>query len=189
MSLEVFYGILKTYKLEMINRKSMKAGQGLVVELTKALIVQEPIRVIVPTQSQLRIEKIVDELDELVKIVVLEYGKKEFYTVDELDDLNKSVAYLTSKFSNIRLKRPRIFKRKDVKINTCAGKGEYRTNPVDRAKIRCFNCDEVGNFATECRKSRKVKKDTSCVELEAKYEALLKKQQRRAYISNKKDLV
>ena len=46
---------------------------------------------------------------------------------------------------------------------------------VDRSNIRCFNCDELGHFAIECRKPNKAKKDKAYLELEAKYEALLKK--------------
>ncbi|KAL8126046.1 hypothetical protein AgCh_013365 [Apium graveolens] len=57
---------------------------------------------------------------------------------------------------------------------------------VDRSKIRCFNCDELGYFATECRKPKKVKKDKAYLELEAKYEDLLRKQQGKTYIAEGK---
>ena len=52
--------------------------------------------------------------------------------------------------------------------------------------IRCFNCDELGHFATECKRPKKAKKDKAYLELEAKYEALLKKQQGKAYIAEGK---
>ena len=52
--------------------------------------------------------------------------------------------------------------------------------------IRCFNCDELGHFATECRKPKKAKKNKAYLELEAKYEALLKKQQSKTYIAEGK---
>ncbi|KAL8100545.1 hypothetical protein AgCh_032705 [Apium graveolens] len=78
------------------------------------------------------------------------WGCYKFYTLDELDELDQSMAYLARKFSNIRVKKP-------------------------RSKIRCYNCDELGQFATECRKPKKAKKDKAYLELEAKYEALLKK--------------
>ncbi|KAL8120873.1 hypothetical protein AgCh_017883 [Apium graveolens] len=67
------------------------------------------------------------------------------------------------------------------KHNTIGGKNSYKTGSVDRSKIRCFNCDELGHFATECRKPKKVKKDKAYLKLEAKYEALLRKQQGKAY--------
>ncbi|KAL8112209.1 hypothetical protein AgCh_019775 [Apium graveolens] len=46
---------------------------------------------------------------------------------------------------------------------------------VERPKIKCFNCDELGHFSTEYRKPKNVKNDKAYLELEAKYEALLKK--------------
>ncbi|KAL8112690.1 hypothetical protein AgCh_020127 [Apium graveolens] len=65
-------------------------------------------------------------------------------------------------------------------------KGGYKNGSMDRSKIRCFNCDELGHFATECRKPKKVKKDKAYLELEAKYEALLKKYSGNAYITEGK---
>ncbi|KAL8105339.1 hypothetical protein AgCh_029215 [Apium graveolens] len=99
--------------------------------------------------------------------------------------MDQSMAYLARKFSNIRVKKPRFFKNKGQSSNNnnwkpkaqynSASKGGYKTGSVDISKIRCFNCDELGHFATECRKPKKVKKDKANLELEAKYEALLKK--------------
>lgn len=33
-------------------------------------------------------------------------------------------------------------------------KGCYRTGMVDKAKIRCYNCNEFGYFSTECRRPK-----------------------------------
>ncbi|TKW70165.1 MAG: hypothetical protein DI543_29215, partial [Bradyrhizobium icense] len=121
----------------------------------------------------------------------------EFYTLDELDELDKSMAYLARKFSNIRVKKPRYFKSKGQSFNkesSWKGKGKYtsdnkngyKTGSVDRSNIRCFNCDELGHFATECMRPKKAKKDKAYLELEAKYEALLKKQQGKAYVAEGK---
>ena len=41
ITLEVLYGILKTYELEMIQRKLLRAGQGHLVDCSSALIVNE----------------------------------------------------------------------------------------------------------------------------------------------------
>ncbi|KAL8126255.1 hypothetical protein AgCh_013517 [Apium graveolens] len=41
------------------------------------------------------------------KRVVLELEKDEYYTLDELDEMDQSMAYLARKFSNIRVKKPR----------------------------------------------------------------------------------
>lgn len=53
--------------------------------------------VTVPTQSQLRIEEIIDELDESEKIAVLDNEKDEFYTLEELDNMDKPMTYLARK--------------------------------------------------------------------------------------------
>ncbi|KAL8124283.1 hypothetical protein AgCh_012074 [Apium graveolens] len=65
------------------------------------------------------------------KQVVLELEEDdEYYTLDQLDEMDQSITYLARKFSHIRVKKPRF-------------------------KIRCFNCDELDHFATECRKPKK----------------------------------
>ncbi|KAL8115502.1 hypothetical protein AgCh_022124 [Apium graveolens] len=87
------------------------------------------------------------------KPVILELEDDEFYTLDELDEMDQSMAYLARKFSNIKVKRPK--------------KGGYKSGSVDRSKIRCYNCDELGHFATKCKKPKKVNKYKAYLELEA----------------------
>ncbi|KAL8132771.1 hypothetical protein AgCh_008307 [Apium graveolens] len=129
--------------------------------------------------------------------VILELENDEFYTLGELDELDQSMTYLARKFSNIRVKKPRYFKNKEQSFNkdnrwkekgkyNSDSKNGYKTGSVDRSNVRCFNCDEQGHFATECRKPKKAKKDKAYLELEAKYEALLRKQQSKTYIAEGK---
>ncbi|KAL8132115.1 hypothetical protein AgCh_007858 [Apium graveolens] len=114
MTQEVLYGILKTYELEMIQRKSFRDGQGHLVDGSSALVVND-------RQSS----------DDELEIQLLQ----------------------------LMSKRTR--------------------NHISK----CFNYDKLGHFATECRKPNKVKKDKAYLELEEKYEALLRKQQGKAYIA------
>ncbi|KAL8155673.1 hypothetical protein AgCh_000901 [Apium graveolens] len=91
-----------------------------------------------------------------------EKEEDEFYTLDELDELDQSMAYMARKFSNIRVKKPSYFK----------GKGQS------------FNKDN--SWKGKGKKPKKAKKDKAYLELEAKYEAFLKKQQSKAYIAEGK---
>ncbi|KAL8103457.1 hypothetical protein AgCh_027877 [Apium graveolens] len=199
ITLEVLYGVLKTYELEMIQKKSLRDGQGYVIDGSSALIVNDGQTSNDEQRSQTPVistsEKRVNDTKEHVILELDEVD--EFYTLDELDELDKSMAYLARKFSNIRVKKPRIFKSKGQSFNkdsSWKGKGKYtldsktgyKTRSFDRSNIRCFNCDELGHFATECRKPKKAKKDKAYLELEAKYDALLKKQQGKAYIADGK---
>ncbi|KAL8157376.1 hypothetical protein AgCh_002177 [Apium graveolens] len=167
--LEVLYGILKTYKLEIIQRKLLRSGQGHVVDGSSALIVNESQISTDEPRSQIPVASTSEQrINDSQEQVILELEKDVFYTLEELNKLDQSMAYLARKFSNIRVKKPRYFKIKG------------------KSKIRCFNCDELGHFATECRKPKKGKKDKAYLELEAKYEALLKKQLSKAYIAEDK---
>ena len=47
---------------------------------------------------------------------------------------------------------------------------------VDRSTIRCFNCNELGHFSTECRKPKQVRKNS--------YDSNQKSNSERAYLEN-----
>ena len=142
-------------------------------------------------------------LDEEIEEEQCEGSEKsdedDFYTLEELDQMeNKSYAYMVRRYPNIRIKRNRSFRQRPRNENqgvfnkgkstyTRSGSGSgYKTGSVDRAKIRCFNCQELGHFSTECKKPKQIKKDEAYLELKAKYEALLKKQNSKAFIAEGK---
>ena len=61
-----------------------------------------------------------------------------------------------------------------------SSRGGYNTGMVDRSKIRCFNCNEMGHFATKCKKPRQIK-NTS-------YDVCKKKKTCKAYLAEGKSL-
>ena len=105
---------------------------------------------------------------------------------------NTSYAFMARKFQNIRFKRNQPFKPRPQNHSFNKGKAPMKTNKnrfktsyVDRSSVRCYRCNDLGHFASECKKPKK--KDKEFLELEAKYEALLKKQTPgKAYIAEGK---
>ncbi|KAL8108912.1 hypothetical protein AgCh_025128 [Apium graveolens] len=164
ITLEVLYGVLKTYELEMIQKKSLRAGQGYVLDGSSALIVNDGQTSNDDQRSQTpEVSTSEKRVNDTKEQVILELDEEdEFYTLDELDELDKSMAYLARKFSNIRVKKPRFFK----------------------SKGQSFNKDS--SWKGKGKKPKKAKKDKAYLELEAKYDALLKKQQGKAYIAQGK---
>ncbi|KAL8135691.1 hypothetical protein AgCh_010355 [Apium graveolens] len=140
-----------------------ESGQGHVIDGSSALIVNEGqtsndeprSHILVASTSE---QRIIDSQEQ----VILELENDEFYTLEELDDLDQSMAYLARKFSNIRVRKPRYFK----------------------SKGQSFNKDN--SWKEKGKKPKKAKKDKAYLELEAKYKALLKKQQSKAYIAEGK---
>ncbi|KAL8092201.1 hypothetical protein AgCh_034479 [Apium graveolens] len=199
----------KYYEAEEVNLKflltlpdhleqKISAIRGHVVDGSSALIVNESQTSNDEPRSQTPVASTSEQRTNVShEQVILELEKDEFYTLEELDELDQSMAYLARKFSNISVKNPRYFKNKGQSFNkdnswkekgkyNSDSKNGYKTGYVDRSNVRCFNCDEQGHFATECKKPKKAKKDKAYLELEAKYEALLRKRKNKAYIAEGK---
>ena len=118
-------------------------------------------------------ENIVQSSDLNKDVIIAEYGVTspnqsdgDFYSLEELEQLeDESMALIVKRFGNFRFRRNPDFKFKSnynrfqrVGSSTSnSSRGGYNTGMVDRSKIRCFNCNELGHFGTECKKPRQFK--------------------------------
>ena len=184
VSLETLYGVLKTYELEQIQQKEIY-GKGRVVSATTALVAEVLQRVE---------EKIIQSSGLNQETIIAEYGitspnqsDGDFYSLEELEQLeDESMALIVKRFGKFRFRRNPNFKFK-TNVNrfqrggsstSNSSRGGYKTGMVDRSKIRCFNCNKMGHFATECKKPRQFK-NTS-------YDVSQKKKSGKAYLAEGK---
>ena len=212
MPLDVIYGKLKTYELEQ-EQRAIIYGPGTIgskstaLAKTTALVAREPETSDLP-ESNSKSEK---------KIVIAEIedndhdaDESEFYTLEELNQLeDESMTYMASRFKHVRFRKNNNYKSKPLAGKFQKGsypsgsgsRGGYKSNWVDRSKTRCYNCNELGHFATDCRKPKQAKDRKESYEKRESYEdlkkqneklkqkmnAMVAKQKGRAYIAEGKN--
>ncbi|KAL8114663.1 hypothetical protein AgCh_021502 [Apium graveolens] len=175
ISLERLYGVLKTYELEQIQQKEVY-GKGRVVGTSTALVAKEQQKQQPQQQQQSQqSERMVQSSKAEENVIVAEFDPPttnqsgdDFYSLEELEQLeDESMALIVKRFSNVRFKTNPKFKyksnynrfQKGGSSSSNTSSGGYKTGMVDRSTIRCFNCNELGHFATECRKPKQVRKN------------------------------
>ncbi|KAK1363912.1 CCHC-type domain-containing protein [Heracleum sosnowskyi] len=186
MPLEMIYGKLKTYEMEQEQRVIIY-GPGILdnknsaLARSAALVVNEPTTSDIEVQTSRAGNEVIIEAE--MDSANLGADESDYYTLEELEQMeDKTMAYLAAKFSHIRFKRNPKYKFKGStnifqksKYSPGTGfKGGYTTGMIDRSKSRCYNCNELGHFATECRKPRQARDKKDVYEKKDSYEDLKK---------------
>ena len=212
MSLEKLYGKLKTYEMEQEQRVIIY-GQGTVdsknaaLQKTTALVAEET------KALPAKVETAVTGREMIIEAEIATGDQAgnddDYYTMEELDQLeDESMAYLAGRFKHIKFRRNPKYKmrsqgsrfQKGGSFSGSSSRGGYKTNMVDRSKFRCYNCNELGHFSTECKKPKQARDKKVSFEKKGSYEelkreneklkqkldALMAKHQGRAYIAEGK---
>ncbi|KAK1397704.1 hypothetical protein POM88_007567 [Heracleum sosnowskyi] len=120
ITFETLYGILKSYELELFQKRAIHSGtRNKMANMSSALVAQVPritqpsevLQITQPTPVQsLKIEEVVED-DEKVVLQLKDVEDEDFYTMEELESMdNPTMAYMAKKFKNFRFKKDRSYK-------------------------------------------------------------------------------
>ncbi|KAK1372595.1 hypothetical protein POM88_028788 [Heracleum sosnowskyi] len=143
MTLDEIYGILKTYELEIKQKEGVKSKSksvALKTELKEKHVNQKKMkakaRVAVESDTNTDADASTDEESE-----------------DDSDkELVQMVAMMVKGFRKMKYGKFRKYVRTSKGNQYSNKKSKFKKN--DLSKVKCFNCDKMGHYATDCKKPK-----------------------------------
>ncbi|KAK1366625.1 hypothetical protein POM88_042186 [Heracleum sosnowskyi] len=181
-TLERLYGTLKTYELEMEQdeeiEKVQKKGGSIALIASVNQLEDDNKEAAKATTSRSSCRSDVSK----GKDKMTEEEESEPANLDDLDEIDEHIAFLSRKFSKFKFKRNSEARppRRDFQPS--------KTNWIEKSKSKCFNCGMLGHFDGDCRKPKveKGNRKFEPVDYKKKYFELLK-QKEKAFMSQEYD--
>ncbi|XP_074324069.1 uncharacterized protein LOC141660989 [Apium graveolens] len=165
MSLDKLYGKMKTHEMEL-EQKKIIYGSGAVDVKNSELLKITALVASKHKDLDITIEKLKTN-DQVLYDAEVDDGNlsgdpRDYYTMEELQDMkDPTMANMAAMFGNLRFRRTQAFRgsgssNRGQKSPSYSDSG-YKIGMVDRKNVKCFNCGEMGHFATECRRSQQAR--------------------------------
>ena len=150
ISLDEIYGMLKTHDMELQQRKSRKSnknkGVALKVDSRSSGSIKGKGKIAYPDESSNPDDDSESNTDD---------SNTDGSSSDE--DIEEMMTILVKGFKRMKYKKQKKQFNSSKKFGKSGGKKEKesKSGKLDKSKVRCYNCDGMGHFATECKKAKK----------------------------------
>ncbi|KAK1394580.1 hypothetical protein POM88_013636 [Heracleum sosnowskyi] len=138
VSLDEVYGMLRTYDLEVQQRKNKSKGKAVEVSRRKSRVVE------------------LDLDDSSSDIDGNPYANTDDDSTDSyMEEMVAMIVRGLKKMKFRKAKRQGNFQKKTFNVDKDKYiKKDNKSGKFDKSKIRCYKCNGMGNFATECKKAK-----------------------------------
>ena len=150
ISLDEIYGMLKTHDMELQQRKNRKSNQNkgvaLKVDSRSSGSMKGKGKTVYPDESSNPDDDSESNTDD---------SNTDESSSDE--DIKEMMAMLVKGFKRMKYRKQKRQFNSSKKFGKSGEKKEKdsKTGKLDKSKVRCYNCDGMGHFATECKKAKK----------------------------------
>ena len=150
ISLDEIYGMLKTHDMELQQRKNRKSnrnkGVALKVDSRNSGSMKGKGNTSYPDESSNPDDDSESNTDD---------SNTDESSSDE--DIKEMMAMLVKGFKRMKYRKQKRQFNSSKKFGKLGEKKEkdFKTGKLDKSKVRCYNCDGMGHFATECKKAKK----------------------------------